>query len=289
MKNFKGYVCLFVCMATKAVHLELVSGLSTQDFIMAFKRFISTRGKCVEMFSDNGTNFRGAASELNRMFKSSSQFYNEVSEALPKLESTWTFIPPHAPHFGGLWEAGVKSVKYHLRRVIGDQKLTFEEFYTVLKQIEACLNSRPLYPVSEDPNDPLPLTPGHFLITEPLTAVAEPPVPDNKSLSKRYHLLQSLRDSFWQRWRLEYIHHLQQLRKWKKLQPDLKLKSIVLIKDEIEPPTEWKMGRIIELYRSTDEKVRSVKVHTSSGDYDRPIVKIIPLPVDTSNSDLIED
>ena len=82
---------------------------------MAFKRFVSRRGQCAELYSDNGTNFRGALSELNGMFKAASQFYKEASEQSTSLGTTWSFIPPHTPHFGGLWEAGVKSVKFHLR------------------------------------------------------------------------------------------------------------------------------------------------------------------------------
>ena len=176
-------------------------------------------------------------------------------------------------------------MKFHLRRVIGDQKLSYEEFSTLLSEIEACLNSRPLYPMSDDPNDPLPLTPGHFLISEPLTVVPEPPVPDNQSCLSRYTLLQSLRDSFWRRWRFEYIHHLQSIRKWKNLKPNLQHNTIVLIKDDLDPPAEWKMGRIIEVYKSKDNLVRSVKVRTASGEYVRPIVKIIPLPVDVSTEE----
>ncbi|GFX39978.1 integrase catalytic domain-containing protein [Trichonephila clavipes] len=69
-----------------------------------------------------------------------------------------------APHMGGLWEAGIKSTKYHLKRVVGETKLTYEEFETFLTQIEACLNSRPLTPISNDSNDQSTLTPGHFII-----------------------------------------------------------------------------------------------------------------------------
>jgi hypothetical protein len=76
----------------------------------------------------------------------------------------WHFIPPNSPHFGGLWEEGVKSLKYHCKRIVGKALLTFEEFSTLITQIEPCLNSRPLIALSCEPNDPSYLSPGHFLL-----------------------------------------------------------------------------------------------------------------------------
>ena len=120
------------------MHIEAVTNLSTQGFLLAFKRFISRRGPCSELLSDNGTNFKGTDIELRQIFKTASSFYKEVSEILAKDSTNWSFVPPASPHFGGLWEAGVKSVKYHLRRVISEHKLTYEELSTVLCQILAC-------------------------------------------------------------------------------------------------------------------------------------------------------
>ncbi|XP_011296008.3 uncharacterized protein LOC105262506 [Musca domestica] len=157
----KGYVCLFVCFATKAIHLEPTSDLSTYAFLAAFSRFISRRGRPSCIFSDNGTNFVGAVDLLKRdrlaFMKSiqNSTIQNNFTQNL-----TWKFIPPGAPHMGGLWEAGVKSFKIHLRKSIPKMNFTFEEFTTILSRIEGCLNSRPLSPASDDPNDLSPLTPG---------------------------------------------------------------------------------------------------------------------------------
>lgn len=85
----------------------------------------------------------------------------------------WHFIPPHSPNFGGLWEAAVKRAKYHIKRIVDEARLTFEELYTVITQIEAIMNPRPLIPMSNDPNDIDFLTPGHFLIGEPFTAIPQ--------------------------------------------------------------------------------------------------------------------
>ena len=97
---------------------------------------------------------------------SSKDFQNKLA----RENIIWTFIPPRAPNFGGLWEAGIKSVKNHIKRIIGESHLSYEEAYTLLVRIEAVLNSRPLTPLSNDPNDLTALTPGHFLIGHPLTS-----------------------------------------------------------------------------------------------------------------------
>ena len=166
-KAYKGYLAVLICMVTRAVHLEAVSDYTTQGFLLAFRRFTARRGLCATIFSDNGTTFTGAAHEVRRRF-----------DTATATGSEWRFILPRAPHFGGLWEAGVKSAKHDLRGVLGEAKLTIEEFSTLAAQIETRLNSRPLCPLSSDPNDVSALTPGHFLIGAPLKALPEPFPPD---------------------------------------------------------------------------------------------------------------
>ena len=122
----------------------------------------------------------------------------------------WSFIPPSAPHFGGLWESGVKSLKYHLRRVIGGTILNFEEYSTLLSQIEDCLNSRPLCAVSDDARDPESLTTAYFLVGAPLTALPEPDyTQSNISHLGRWQLLQKFTQSIWKQWSRDYLHQLQ--------------------------------------------------------------------------------
>lgn len=174
-RTHKSYVCLFVCLATKVIHLEIAYDLTSAAFVAAFRRFVARRGHCSKLVSDNATNFRGADKELQAMFKAASNFYKDASQQLTNLGTDWKFIPPSAPHFGGIWEAGVKSVKYHLRRTIGDQHLSYEEMSILMCQIEVCLNSRPLCPISDNPFDNQPLTPAHLLIGEVLVNVPEKP------------------------------------------------------------------------------------------------------------------
>ncbi|XP_011859384.1 PREDICTED: uncharacterized protein LOC105556885 [Vollenhovia emeryi] len=143
-KTNKSYIALFIYFSTKAIHLEAVSQLSSDAFIAALRRLAGRRGCPRKIYSDNATNF-------------------PVNEYCSLNEIQWSLIPPHALHMGGLWEAGIKSCKY-LKRVIGETVLTFEELSTVLVQIEACLNSRPLCQFPSSPNDLQPLTLAHFLI-----------------------------------------------------------------------------------------------------------------------------
>ncbi len=198
----KAYICVFVCLSVKAVHLEVVSDLTSEAFIAAFRRFISRRGKPSIMWRDNGTNFVGAANELKNLFSFLQEMTTQqkLSEFCSSQKVTWKFIPERTPHFGGLWEAAVKSLKRHLRRVVGESKLTFEEYSTVLTQVEACLNSRPLCPLPDSDDGFAALTPGHFLIGRPLEALPDYSLSNQpNSLLRRWHLCQALVRRFWQR------------------------------------------------------------------------------------------
>ncbi|GFV74873.1 integrase catalytic domain-containing protein [Trichonephila clavipes] len=136
----KIYVALFVCMATKAVHIEFVSDLTSEALIATLKKIFARRGKSSIIFSDNATNLTGASAEIKRLYKL--MIGNEnITNMLSSEGITWNFSPLRGPNFGGLWESGVKSFKYHLKRVVGSARLTLEEFLTVITQIEGILNS----------------------------------------------------------------------------------------------------------------------------------------------------
>lgn len=173
----KAYIALFVCFVTKAIHLEIVSDLTSTAFIAAFKRFTARRGLCSDIYSDNATNFVGASKILYQLRKPNATTKKsslEIRHALSQDGNNWNFSPPLSPHFNGLAEAGIRSTKNHLKRIIGVSTLTYEELSTLICQIEACLNSRPLYPLTDNSDELVPLTPGHFLIGGPLNTVPEP-------------------------------------------------------------------------------------------------------------------
>lgn len=278
-KTQKSYVALFICLATRAVHLELVSDYATSGFFAAFKRFVARRGIPAEMYSDNGTNFVGADRELRDALRIVMRD-NELRAQMSTDGIEWHFNPPAAPHFGGLWEAGVKSVKHHLRRIVGAHSLTFEELATLLAQIEACLNSRPIAALSNDPEDLSCLTPGLFLIGGPLVAIPEPSVLNlNENRLTRWQLVQQKTENFWRRWSAEYLHSVQQRNKWSTSQPDLQIGNLVLLRSQLSPPSKWQLARVIACHPGDDNRVRVVTVKTASSVFKRPITQLCLLPV----------
>jgi hypothetical protein len=259
----KAYICIFVCCKTKAIHIELVGDLSTANFIAALKRFIARRGKPVNIFCDNGSNFIGASNELKSFI---GQNASDISDAITSELINFHFLPPYAPHFGGLHEAGVRSVKHHLRRVLGSAHLTYEDLYTTLTQIEALLNSRPLTPLSSDRNDFLPLTPGHFIIGRSMTAIPEQDLTSRTRLVDRYQKIQQLRQHFWARWQLEYISELQIRTKWRQsTNGELTIGTLVVIKDKQQPPIKWLLGRIRRIFPGRDGIARVAEIQTATG------------------------
>ncbi len=271
----KAYMAIFVCFATKAVHLEAVTSLATDTFIACYERFVSRRGVSAHIYSDCGTNFVGAHKVLKDFFKNEEhrlqrQFVNKGTQ--------WHFNPPSSPHQGGLWEAGVKSVKKHFYRVVGTQILNFEQFTTLLCKTEACLNSRPLCALSSEPGDLDALTPGHFLIGSPLNNIPEPDITHIKQNRLGYwEQVRQMTQHFWRRWSQEYLTSLQQRFKWTQKRDNVKVGDLVVVADDQLPVTKWKMGRILETYPGKDDLVRSALVKTAYAEYKRPITKLSPL------------
>lgn len=279
----KAYIAIFVCTVTKAIHIELVSELSTNAFMAAFKRFTSRRGHCGHLYSDCGTNFIGANHELKRMLnRAKSSLPSDLCELLASDGTEWHFIPPGSPHFGGLWEAGVRSTKHHINRVLGDTKLTFEEFSTLLTQIECCLNSRPLSAMSDSVDDFAALTPGHFLVFGPPTIVPHESVVDVPiNRLNRWQHIEYMLQSFWKRWTQEYLVTLQNRYKWSSPENSLKINDLVIVKNECLPPSKWLLGRIIDTHPGNDGLVRVVSVKCGNSVFKRPITKLCILPTET--------
>ncbi|XP_077289894.1 uncharacterized protein LOC143913779 [Arctopsyche grandis] len=280
-KIIKGYVCVFVCFSSKAVHLELVGDLTSSNFLNCLRRFVARRGRPNTIYSDNATNFVGASRELVNLVKLIYERPHE--EKLLRYVASegirWKFNPPRAPHMGGLWEAAVKSMKIHLNKVLKATTLNFESFCTVLTQIEACMNSRPLSPLSSDPLDLLPLTPGHFLIGRSLLALPME-VKYNTNVHANLLQIQLTTAAFWKRWSAEYLHSLQLRHKWKKdSSNNLSVGQMVLLKEEHMLPTRWVLGRVTKLYPGPDGRVRVVDVFTASGEFRRSSHLVAPLPI----------
>ena len=270
----KAFAAVFICLASKAVHLEAVSSLSTESMLLTLQRFIARRGQPIRIISDNAKNFIGTRNVLetiNATTQSSSQVLSKRG-----IDIDWVFIPPRAPHFGGIWEAAVKQMKHHLRRVMGKQVLTFEEFSTLLCSIEYVLNSRPLLPLTESPKDLDMLTPFHLINGSHMGQLLIDNNCNQDSVDgrKRYGLLKDMLKGFWNKWSIEYVSSLQVRNKWKNEFPNVQVGDIVYVKEDNVPPLNWPLARIQRVYTGNDDKVRVVKLKTQRGELTRPIKKL---------------
>lgn len=278
----KGWVALFVCLVTRAVHLEVVSDLTAECFLNALNRFCSRRGKVSHIYCDNATTFVGAKRQLDEIFNFFSN--KETQDRLRYLTQEniiWKFIPPRSPNFGGLWERLVRSTKFHVKRVTMNANLTFEEAVTLMSQIESIINSRPLTPLSNDPSDLQALTPAHFLIGESLTALPEHVVIEvPEARLRRWERIRKIKQHFWKRWSQEVVSQLQSRPKWCQPVPNMKVGSLVLVVDENAPPMVWKLGRVEEVFPGPDGLVRVARVRTNQGIYTRSVRKLAVLPND---------
>lgn len=272
----KSYGAVFV--ATRAVHLELVSALTTEAFLAAFARFTNRRGRVESMHSDNATNFEGASNEFDAIIADQ---WAEASDshAIRDQAITWHFNPPYAPHMGGIHEAAVKCAKHHLRRVIGSQQLTFEELATLLTHVEACLNSRPITALTDEQSDSLALTPAHFLIGEAIIGPLmrdQTAIPDNRL--RHFELIQKFAQEFWNRWSDEHVKAMLNRTKWCHSHENIKRDDIVLVLSEPRPQTKWPLARVVNLYPDPDGKVRAVDIIFEGRVYKRPITQLNVLP-----------
>ncbi|XP_058449169.1 uncharacterized protein LOC131429138 [Malaya genurostris] len=278
--------------AAEAVHVELVGDLSSDSFIAALKRFVARRGKPKLIECDNATNFKGASRELEELSKqfNSQQMQYAVSRSCAEDGIEFKFIPPRSPNFGGLWEAAVKSLKSHLRATLGNSTLTVDQLTTLLTQIEACLNSRPLTQTSTDPEDLDFLTPGHFLIHRPLTTIVEPSL-ENVPLNRldRWQVVQEFLRRIWKRWSTEYLSGLQPRTKWTRQMDNIAIGTMVLVKEDNLPPLKWRIGRVVHIFKADDGNIRVVMVKTQDGEYRRAISKICVLPIRESSLPTADD
>lgn len=272
----KRWGVLFTCLTTRAIHLELANSLSASSAIMAVQRLSARRGRPTTMYSDNGTNFRGVCTELGEQIKKLDTEKQRVYAL--KNGFKWIFNPPDAPHMGGAWERLIKSVKTALATVLKEQAPTEEILYTLLCEIEHSVNSRPLTHVSVDPRDNESITPNHFLIGTSSGEIKLDTCENvNQCTKKQWRTAQAFSDAFWRRWLREYLPTLLARNKWQNGNCSLHVGDIVLIADAQAPRNVWKTGKIVSIFPGSNGIVRVAKVVTSSGEYVRPVHKLILL------------
>lgn len=280
----KGYVALFVCFASKAIHLELVSNLTSEAFLACLQRFVSRRGLPTKIFCDNAQTFKGAANELKDLYNlfNSKTHFDNVNRFASNHLIQFSFIPSYSPEFGGLWEAGVKSFKTHFKRVVGNIKLTYEELNTIIVQIEGILNSRPLLPVSSELSELQYLTPGHFLIGAALETYPEIDLTDvSINRVKLWKICSKVKQHFWKAWTRDYLTSLQSRAKWASDCCNIKVGDLVIVKNLNTSPLDWPIAKVVKTFPGKDGKVRVAEVAMNNKIYTRSIVKLCPLPVES--------
>ncbi|XP_035222185.1 uncharacterized protein LOC118195060 [Stegodyphus dumicola] len=274
----KAWIVLYTCAIYRAIHLELVTSLSTETFIQSLRRFIARRGRPYVIYSDNGTNFVGTNSVLKKVN------WNAICSAASIQRIRWKFNPPTAAWWGGWWERLVRMVKENLRRVLGRTSLNYEELYTILCDCEQVINSRPITYVSEDNQDPSPLTPMMFLQELPSSGVPDMDYVDSKELNRRAKYRQRIRHDLRNRFRNEYLGQLRQQAIKKGKFQQLQVGDVVLLEDSQRRRIHWPLAKIVELFPSKDGIVRLARVKTRNGILLRPVPRLFPLEISTSES-----
>ena len=275
-KRAKRYLCLFTCLDARAVHLEVAYGLDTDSFLNAFYRMTCRRGTPLEVMSDNGTNFVGAANELRDLLDAMEK--QKIRKYGADRAIKWHFIPPHAPHFGGVHESMIKSAKRAIYAILGNADVTDEELTTAFVGAESLINSRPLTFQSASAGDDLPITPNHLLHGQ-VGGQLSPTAVDSTAFNpqKRWRRLQELVRHFWRRWMREWLPTLGRRSKWHRETDDISVGTIALVVSTETPRGEWPMGRVIETYPGADGHIRTVKLRVRGKDLVRPITKICPI------------
>ena len=275
----KRYGCVFTRLATRAVHLELMSDMSTEKFLLGFRRFLASHGKPKEIISDNASQFKLASDTIDKLWKLILSEKDVVSYAAND-SIKWKYIVELAPWMGGFYERLIGLVNRSLRKAIEKLCLSLEQLLTILKEVEAVINSRPLVYVEDDINSNMTLTSSHFLTLNPKIGIPTCDIDNddsdfspNESSTDRLLItwkkgLKHL-DRFWKIWRDEYLISLRErtqtrLREARKRsQYPAQIGDVVLIKDYL-PRGNWRIGKITELMTSFDEQVRAARIMLAS-------------------------
>ena len=257
----KRYGCLFTCLTTRAVHIEIAHSLDTDSMINALRRFISIRGYPEQIRSDQGSNFTKADKELKEAIQEWNQ--HKINIFCRQKKIAWIFNPPSASHMGGALERMIRSVRQILKAILKEQLVSDEVLSTVIAEAVSILNSRPLTRNSDSPLDEQPLTPNHLLHLRPCPDLPGIFDKDDISCRRARRHAQYLASLVWHRWTRQYLPNLLERKKWNTLRRNLEVGDLVLLADETFPRGKWPLGRVVEVMPSRDGLVRTVRVKTS--------------------------
>ena len=206
-----------------------------------------------------------------------------VERKMTNNEIEWTFNPPAASHFGGVWERMIKTTRRIFESLLNNQVLTADSLHTLFCEAELIINSRPITKVSSDARDESPLTPFKLLcFSEAPINYGSFDVNDNYC-NRRWRQVQYMACQFWNKWKKYYFTTLMERQKWLKINRNLKINDIVLVTDENTPRSHWPLGRITEIKISEDGMVRSAEIKLQNKILKRPITKLVMILENENN------
>ncbi|XP_059216470.1 uncharacterized protein LOC131994137 isoform X1 [Stomoxys calcitrans] len=281
----KRWVALFTCLTIRAVHLEISTDLSSDACLLCIRNFINRRGVPVMIRSDNGTNFVGIAKEL----QGTSNFLDindSFRSSMTALGIKWVYNTPNNPSEGGVWERLVQSVKKALYAMLKEHAPKLETLQALLIEAENMVNARPLTHIPVSPDDSEPLTPNHFILGCPnSTHTPAPFEPRLMCLRKQWRVLQNMKNGLWNQWVREYLPDLTRRTKWCLPSQPMKVGCLVFLCDGELSRSQWKRGRVIQLFHGKDGVARSAEVRTSAGVYRRPVSRLAVLDVEAHDGE----
>ncbi|XP_033745498.1 uncharacterized protein LOC117331014 [Pecten maximus] len=266
--NSKRWCVLFTCLAIRAVHIEVLEDMSSSSFINALRRFTAIRGEVKEFFSDRGTNFVGATDPLG--INAINVEDGPVKAYFFRTGPVWRFNSPHSSHMGGIWERMIGIARRILDAMLLDnthRALTHDVLVTLMHEISAIINSRPITQVSSDPDSPTILSPSMLLTLKndiPHEPFADLSIKD--MYRSQWAQVQVLANRFWSRWSNEYLHTLQKRPKWRHECENLEVGDIVILKDSCKSRRQWPTGRVTNVFPSEDNLVRKVELRVVGRD-----------------------
>jgi len=271
----KRWGCLYTCLTTRAIHIEKVDSMETDSFLNGYRRFQSRRGTPSKIYCDNGTNFVGAHTELTRALKQLD--VGKLTAHGVREETEWHFNTPHASHKGGVWERMIGVTRRIMSSLLDSGRLTDEILSTVFTEVEAIINGRPITKMSDQVDDPSPLTPSHLLLLRGGPVAPPGKFSQGDMYRRRWRYVQHLADQFWTRWVKEYLPQLQRRSKWMEKQENFKVGDLILLVDEHTPRSLWPLGLITDVKVGRDGLVRTVTIKTQSTTLVRPVTKVVKL------------
>ena len=282
---------MFTCATSRMVHFKLVNDMTTEEFLLAFRRMLNRRGMCETIISDNARYFIKADKILQLSFEDRrlrDLNVEKLQDFLTSRKIDWKFICPRAPERGAFWERLNRSMKEPLRKILGKSLLTYTEMNTLLTDVECTLNQRPLTYLGSDPMNPTPITPAHLALGRSLEALPSHRDDPTISTTRRYRHLQSILNHFWKRWSKEYVPNLIARKKWQQEKKVPSAGDVVLITEENTSRPKWQIARVLEGIRGKDGLVRTFRLKTAKGIVLRPIQRLHLLEPDEKDAKIDE-